>query len=199
MTKGDWVIYLNDALRAIGNARPDALAKTQIFDLALDNTRQSLDGEAEGYRLLRCIRNMGSDGVTHGAGIIGPIGMEEMDRQEPSWHTTAATGAVEQFVYNAEDSPKQFWIYPQVASTWQVELAVAVLPTPLADESDDWPIGGQYVPAAYEWALYRAFDSDSERNPNWQRAARHFAAFFNLLGVKLQTEMALNPRQIETL
>lgn len=199
ITKAEWVIYLNDAIRAIGNVRPDALAKTQLFVLALNNTRQTLDGEAEGYRVLRCIRNMGAAGATPGNGIMGPISMEEMDRQEPSWHTTTATGVVEQFVYNAEDSPKQFWIYPQVTSAWQLEMAVAVLPTPLAVETDDWPIGGQYLPAANEWAMYRAFDSDSERNPTWVKAGRHFQAFFNLLGVKLQTEMALNPRVIETL
>ncbi len=199
ITKADWVIYLNDAIRAIGNVRPDALAKTQLFDLALNNTRQTLDGEAEGYRLLRCIRNMGAAGVTPGNGIMGPISMEEMDRQEPAWHTTSATGVVEQFIYNAEDSPKQFWIYPQVTSAWQLELAVAVLPTPIADETEDWPIGGQYIPAAQEWALYVAFNSDSERNPTYVKAQQHFQAFFTLLGIKLQSEQQLNPRTIETL
>ncbi len=199
ITKAQWVIYLNDAIRAISNVRPDALAKTQLFVLGLANTRQTLDGELQGYRILRCIRNMGAAGVTPGLGIMGPISMEEMDRQEPAWHTTVATGVVEQFVYNAEDSPKQFWIYPQVATAWQLELAVAVLPTPMVDETANWPLGGQYLPAANAWALYLAFNSDSERNPTYVKAQQHFKAFFNLLGVKLQSEMALNPRIIETL
>lgn len=185
----DWV---NDAQRTITLIRPDAKTAREAFQLAAQ-TRQTLPTGAR--RLGGVIRNLGEDGATPGRAITGPVPREPLDAVDPTWSTT--TGEyVRQYVYE-EDAPQYFDIYPYVATDWYVEIKVYRTPTDLADSGDTIDLDDIYAPVIREWLLYNCFARDSERSPNWTRAGRHFAAVFQLLGVKTRADLAVSPKVVE--
>ena len=106
--------------------------------------------------------------------------------------TLATPTVITEYMYD-DTRPKEFWVYPPAAVPTYVQLSKSVLPTAVTAVGDTLPVDDIYGPAVIEWCCYRAFSRDSEETPNWQRAARHFSAFFNLLQVKVSADMAINP------
>lgn len=190
-TAAQLIEWLNDAIRSLVLVRPDASAITSAMQLA-GGTKQVL--AAGELRLIRVVRNMGANGTTPGRAIrLGD--MMALDAFYPDWHTEAAAVVVKEYMFD-EARPDEFWVTPPVHATtavW-VEVVRSVLPTAVTAAGDTIPVDDIYSPALIEWCCYRAFSRDSENTPNWQRAARHFAAFFNLLQIKMQSDMAINPK-----
>ena len=181
---------LNEGQRAICLMRPDAKVVIENFELTANAVRHTLDGDSR--RLGGVIRNMGADGDTPGKAITGPVPRESMDAVDPDWPT--ATGPhVKQFIYD-EDAPTYFYIYPTVASTWFVEAKLFKDPADITAKADRIDIGDIYAPPLREWLLYAAFARDSERTPNWIRAGRHLANFYQLLGIKTRADLAVSPK-----
>ena len=192
-TKPNHVAFLNDAIRALVLVRPDASSVTADMTLA-PGTRQEL--AAGELRLIRVVRNMGTDGSTPGKAVrLGS--MDSLDAFNPDWHTATAATAIREYMYD-EARPDEFWVSPPVHATIAVHVQVmkSVLPAEVTGYggSDVLPVDDIYAPALREWCTYLAFSRDSEKTPNWQRAARHFAAFFNTLQIKMQADMAINPK-----
>lgn len=181
--------WVNDALRSVTLVRPDSTSVTASV-LLVAGTLQTLTGTND-LRLIRVIRNMGAAGATPGNAIrIGD--MPAMDLLNPAWHTEAQQATITEYMYD-DTRPKEFWVYPPAAVPSYVQLSKSVLPTAVTAVGDTLPVDDIYGPAIIEWCCYRAFSRDSEETPNWQRAARHFSAFFNLLQVKVSADMAINP------
>ena len=181
--------WVNDALRAVTLVRPDSTSVTASV-LLVAGTLQTLTG-ANDLRFIRVIRNMGANGSTIGNAIrIGD--MLAMDLLNPGWHTEAQQSVITEYMYD-DTRPKEFWVYPPAVAPLYVQLSKSVLPADVAAVGDTLPVDDIYGPAVIEWCCYRAFSRDSEETPNWQRAARHFSAFFNLLQVKVNADMAINP------
>lgn len=183
--------WLNDAIRALVLVRPDSTSITSSI-LLIAGTQQTL--AAGELRLIRVIRNMGANGSTVGRAIkLGSI--NDLDAFNPDWHTAAAAIVVKEYMHD-EARPDEFWVSPPVHATTPVHVQAirSVLPTAMSAATEVIPVDDIYSPALIEWCCYRAFSRDSESTPNWQRAARHFAAFFNLLQIKMQADMAINPR-----
>lgn len=174
--------YLNDAVLAILQVRPDANAVIEDMTLAT-GTKQSLP--TGGLRLLDVIRNTG------GASIRRTV-RSTLDTLSPNWGQSTAA-AVKEFVFD-ERIPKQFYVNPGAATTFQIEICYSKLPTLVADlDADNFPLDDIYSSAAAEWILYRCWSGDSENTPNYQRANAKHKAFFDLLGVKTQADIAVNP------
>lgn len=187
---GAWV---NDAQRAISIARPDANVSIENFLLSPGVSRQTLPATAN--RLGGLIRNMGTDGLTPGRGITGPVPREPLDAVLPLW--TVTTGAfVKQYVYD-EDTPLVFYVYPPVSGAWYVEAKFFKIPVNVTLPSSTIDLPDIYAPVIREWILYCAFARDSERTPNWVRAARHLTNFYQLLGVKTNSDLAVSPKILE--
>lgn len=187
------IAWVNDAIRALALVKPDSTAVTATQQLTASQTKQVLSGASD-LRLIRLVRNMGANGTTIGRAIrLGD--MNALDSFDPNWHTATPDAVVREYMFNAE-RPDEFWVYPPVHATTavNVELIKSVLPTAVAATTDALPVDDIYGPPLIEWVCYRAFSRDSERTPNWARAARHFQAFFNLLQVKIQADMAINPK-----
>lgn len=184
--------WLNDAARTLVLVRPDASNVIASILLAA-GTRQALTGAAD-MRLISVDRNMGAGGTTAGR-AINLADKKAKDTLTPDWHTATASAVVREYMFD-EATPKVFWVSPPVPATpaVYVEATKSVLPTVVDSGDDTVPVDDIYTPPLIEWCCYRAFSRDSENTPNWQRAARHFAAFFNLLQVKMQADMAINPK-----
>ena len=183
--------WLNDAIRALVLVRPDASSTTATMQLA-PGTKQTL--AAGELRLIRVIMNMGTDGTTPGKAVL--LGdMNALDAFNPDWHTATVNTVVREYMFD-ETRPDEFWVSPPVHATTAVHVQVvkSVLPAVIAAVGDVLTVDDIYGPPLIEWCCYRAFSRDSEKTPNWQRGARHFAAFFNLLQIKMQSDMAINPK-----
>lgn len=183
---------VNDALRSLVLVRADASSVTASIQLA-PGTRQALSATAD-LRFIKLTRNTGPDGQTAGR-AIRQGDMAALDAFSPDWHVATANVVVREYMFD-ESRPREFWVNPPVHATTPVwaEAVKSVLPTEVNDGTDTLPVDAIYAPALIEWVLYRAFSRDSEETPNWQRAARHFVAFFNLLQVKQVADMAINPK-----
>lgn len=185
--------WVNDAIRALALVKPDSTAVTATQQLTASQTKQVLSGASD-LRLIRLVRNMGANGTTVGRAIrLGD--MNALDSFNPDWHTAEKSAVVKEYMFNAE-RPDEFWVSPPVHATTavHVELIKSVLPAAVAATTDTLPVDDIYGPPLIEWCCYRAFSRDSERTPNWARAARHFQAFFNLLQIKMQADMAISPK-----
>jgi hypothetical protein len=192
LTPAQGLNWVNDAQRCVALVRPDASSALTTFETGLDSLQTLAAGQ---IRLMGLTRNMGDDGATPGAAIRGPIPQEDMDSFLPGWHT--ATGAaVKQYCYNLE-TPKSFYVYPWVNSTWHVEGRFVVNPTALTDLADEIALDDIYSSAMIDWVAYRRYARDDETTPNWERAGRHFRNFFDVLGVKTRSDLAVDPRVLE--
>lgn len=195
-TETQLISWVNDAVRSLVMVRPDVSAVVKNL-LLVAGTKQSLTVEGD-LRLMSIARNMGADGLTVGRAVTGPVPLEDLDSVNPYWHMDAATGYVIQYVHDLA-TPDVFYVYPGVesGSEFYIEARVSQLPTQVATPADSTGIDEIYGPALIEWILYRAWSRDAETSPNWQRAARHFQNFFQLLGVKAQVDDANSPEKLE--
>lgn len=181
--------WVNDAQRAIVSIRPDSSILNQSITL-VPGTKQSITG----LRLMSCVRNMGTDGLTPGRAIrLVERGIK--DEFEPDWHTETAAIAVKEYVFDAR-TPKEFYVSPPVHATTvvQIEVSESINPAAIALVGDAITLDDIYSPSIIEWVLYRFLSRDSEETPSLQRAASHFQQFFGLLGAKLNPDMAINPK-----
>ena len=181
--------WVNDGQRAVALVRPDASVNVHSVRLT-SGTRQTLTGR----RLMAIHRNTGVDGNTPGRAIV-MTDMATKDEFEPDWHTDTANTVVKECMYDPK-TPKIFWVSPPVHATTAVyaEISEAVNPTDCATTDSLIDLDDIYVPALIEWEMYRFFARDSEQTPNHIRAAGHFKNFFNLLGAKMQADMAVSAK-----
>ena len=181
--------WLNDAQRVVALVRPDA--SVEVISHLLDpGTRQSIAG----HRLISVIRNMGSDGLTPGRGIrLVERGLK--DDFDPDWHTTASDDVVTEWLFDAR-VPREFYVYPPVTVSGDVyvELAQAISPANIPNTASAITLEDNYAPALVEWVTYRGLDREGEETPDAIRAATHFKNFFDMLGVKTNIDMAINPK-----
>lgn len=184
--------WVNDAVRALVLVKPDASNVVVSIKLAV-GTRQSLSGSSD-LRMISVNRNMGPTGTTIGR-AIRLADKKSKDDFTPDWHTEASSTVVREYMFD-EALPKVFWVSPPIPASPDVyvEASKSVLPSLVAVAGDTVPVDDIYAPPLIEWCCYRAFSRDSETTANWQRAARHFTAFFNLLQIKMQSDMSIDPR-----
>lgn len=187
-TDQDLLEVINNAQRTTCLVRPDACSVTASVQLA-QAAQQSLSSSYR--RLLGLNVNTGADGETIGDAIIGPTPMEEMDAFLPGWRTTTGE-AVEQYIYN-QDTPRTWYVYPYVASTWHVEGRWAKNPTALVALSDTMDLDDVYEAAVFNYTMYLLFSRDDETTPNGQRAQAHRGEFYNVLGLKTQADAGTDP------
>lgn len=192
ITSASLIEWLNDALRALVSVRPDVSTSTSNH-LLVPGTRQQISGTND-LRVLTVIRNMGAAGTAPGMGIQY-FDRSDMDAFNPNWHADTASTVVTGYTFDQE-TPKEYYVTPPVHATTPVYvmLVKSVSPGTITATTDTVAVDDIYVPAIIEWVCYRAFSRDSEETPNWAKAARCFSSFFNLLQVKMQADMATNPK-----
>lgn len=188
-TQAQLLAWVNDAQRAVVLVRPDASAVTGNLVLA-GGTKQSLP--AGGLRTLALIRNRGASGAESGR-AIRLVDRATLDTTDPLWHGRDASAIIKEYCLDDRD-PTRFWVSPPAVNGTQVEGTYSKSPANVTDLVSDIALPDDYAPALLEWCLYRCFARDSEETPNYARAAGHFQNFFNLLGVKMQADMAASPK-----
>lgn len=184
-TQQELLNYLNDAQRQVVLFRPDARAVNHTLTCAAA-AKQSLPADA--LRLVNVIRNKDGRAITK-------IDRNILDVQLPTWFETAiGADGVKHYVYDAAD-PKVFYVFPKPTTSNQIELVYSAAPVDIVvvNFSTDTQVIGVddiYANAIMDYMMYRAYQKDSEF-ANLNRAGVYFQSFATSLGIKAQTDTAL--------
>ncbi len=184
---------LNDALRALVSVRPDA-ASTTAVRLLSPGTQQSIPDD--GTRLLRIIRNAGESGLSSIGRAIRRVSLDTLDASMPTWHEATGQTEIREYAYD-ERVPREFWVYPPVATTPTIGVLLTYVKTltAITATSDTFPVDDFFAPAVEAFMLYRLLGGDDESSPNYQAAQAQFAAFQTLLGLKSGGDAAMAARR----
>ena len=188
------VYWVNDAQREIALFKPDASATNATVTLVA-GTKQSVP--ADGNRLLRAVRNMSAASGGTGGRSVRIVEREILDAQTPSWHDPTITGdaahgsVVKHYIYD-DQNPRNFYVYPGVATTAYLEIVYSANPTTVALNAN-LSIPDIYANAVMDYVLYRAYGKDAEYAANQQRAATHYQLFLTSVTGKTQIDVITNP------
>lgn len=166
--------------------RPDACTAIEVVTLD-SGVQQSLPDGAQ--RLLDAYCNVAEDD----SDASPPLEIHtksDKDQLDPTWYGEAASGTIYEVLYD-ERMPDVFWVSPPALEGTKIKLGVTRVPAPLNPEQSsatEFPLKEKYQPAVIAWALYLLFGGDKPESPNYGRALDHKATFFNLLGVKAQSD-----------
>lgn len=186
-TQAELLGYLNDGQRAVVEIKPTACVKNAPLPLA-SGTKQTLPANA--ISLARIERNLGASGTAVGPAVT-LVKRALMDAHNPSWHNARASGVVRHYMYDEDDDPRIFYVYPpQPATPTQVQAVYYAEPD---DVTADAPIAltNTYANALRNYLLFRAYSKDAESNV--QLASAYFQAFSSAVAGKAAVESATSP------
>lgn len=178
--------YLNDALRVLGILKPGYFATLHKWQLAANKAEQTIPTGF--YLILRDPYNMGTDGNTYGRSIT-PVPASALDQIVTDWRNATPAAAIKHYVYDAERAPQRFEVYPRPNAAIYAQGELAADPTKVSDQNDTLSCHDTAAPALVEWMLYRAFSREDEDTFAPQKAAAHAGLFFQMLGLKVKTDM----------
>lgn len=156
-TVAELLDYFNAAMNFICSKKPD----TYIVDAALSlaaSSRQTLP--AAGQVLIDIIQNLGANGTTPGESIR-QIDRNHLDNALPTWHTSTGA-AVKHFTYDKRE-PKAFYVYPYVATTWNVRAVYGSIPPAVTVVGDTVPIDDTYEYILTYLVLSWAYSKNAKR------------------------------------
>jgi hypothetical protein len=200
--------HINDAVRAIISAKPNAKTDTVTLEL-VQGTLQTLPDE---YPILaRVTRNI----ITAHDEIGGPVGgvairmvagRDKMDSFFPGWQSDAAlfSSIVRHVIYDDADL-RHFYVIPGNTGAGRIEAVVGVMPATLAPPGDpaleatyavEVPLPDTYRTPVCDYVLFRAFSKDQGIPQSEARAAKHFSAFQAALGVTTSSQSEISAARV---
>jgi hypothetical protein len=190
------VLWVNDAQREIALLKPDASAKNTTITLVA-GTKQEIP--SDGNRLLRVVRNMSAALNGVGKRAVRIVSREVLDAQTPDWHDPLVAGdashaaVIKHYIYD-EANPRNFYVYPGVASpaASYVEIIYSANPTTVA-QNGNLDIPDIFANAVMNYVLYMAYMKDAEYAGNQQRASSHFQLFMSSITGKAQLDAITSP------
>jgi hypothetical protein len=195
-TKASLTDFLNAGLRQLALVRPDAFSVTESVKLEA-GVRQRIpdpamhECQSEATVLLDLVRNMGGDGVSPGWPIVRSTrdALSALD-----WSKTGRV--VYNFFYDSTADPDVFYVFPGVAAgrTVWAEAVFGTAPGTVSVSTDEVPVSDSFAGPLENWVLYEIFSGDSSTS-NQAKAQFHFRAFFDALGIKLQSERYFQRKQ----
>lgn len=196
------VMWLNDSQREIVLYKPDAGAMNDVVAL-VQGTRQDIP--AVGNRLLRVVRNMGTDDLSAPGRAVRIVSREILDAQYPEWHNatesakhpeTTHGSVIKHYCYDEQD-PRHFYVFPGIAGSAWLEIVYSHNPDPVslssATGSTNLTIPDIFANAVVDYVMYRAYMKDAEYSANNDRAQTHFALFMSSVTGKAQLDLAVGP------
>lgn len=193
--------WLNDGLSEIVTLKPSAASRTIVRNLR-SGTFQTIPNDA--FLLARAIRNLATDDPENRVGgpAVKMVSRVDMDAIDPEWHDESVYSrakVVRNVIYDAPTDPNSFYVWPPNNGGGNLELVVARRPTPTpfptgpSDVLDSYngmtvDLDDIYRGALTDYVCYRCLSKDAEHAGIGQRAASHYAAMANTLGVKLTNE-----------
>ena len=192
--------WLNDSYREIVNLRPDANSQTSTFTCVAGYRQNLTSSFATANRLLEVISNKAATSTKQGVRIVT---RRSLDTDRPGWYNENGSVNTQLYVYDPRFAT-EFLVYPPATTSTQLEVVYNTIPTPHTLTANDLPpdsyvntevikISDSYANAILDYILYRAYTKDSDQQSNAGRAVAHFQAFQNGLGIKTQSDQAVQP------
>jgi hypothetical protein len=185
----------NYMLRAVGVAQravvtlvPHAYPVRKNLTLVANQSVQALP--TGDFRLIKLIRNLGASGTAVGK-RVSLMDEAQLDRVDPRWHASDAKAEIAHYAYD-RDTPRIFYVYPRPNNTLQIDAIVSQMPAAPTATGDPLAVGDEYLNAVVQGVLWAAWQTNSERR-DVAKAAAAWQAMQQLLGVKVQTDAALDP------
>jgi hypothetical protein len=139
--------------------------------------------------------------ATNGVGkrAVRIVSREVLDAQTPDWHDPLVAGdashaaVIKHYIYD-EANPRNFYVYPGVASpaASYVEIIYSANPTTVA-QNGNLDIPDIFANAVMNYVLYMAYMKDAEYAGNQQRASSHFQLFMSSITGKAQLDAITSP------
>ncbi|MEX2964654.1 DUF6682 family protein [Microbulbifer sp. TYP-18] len=181
---------LLDAELVVVAYKPEATAE-DVEVTTVDGARQEIPAD---YLRVLDIKHNGT--LAEPGRSIRLVAREHLDLMAPNWRAANTEPEARQYTYD-EHNPRVFELSPPVVAG-TVVATLAKRPAEYDDLTTAMPtVGPEYRPALIEYALYRLFSEDTEGSVNESRSRKHYANFFNFLGVKVQNEARVSPWQPE--
>lgn len=178
--------YLNEAQRTIVLSKPDAYSKNVVVQL-VSGTKQSVPADC--VKLVRVVRNMGTDGLTVG-NIIRYADMESLDEARPDWHTQTASATAVNWLQNETD-PKNFYVSPPQPAAGQgyIEIIYSASP-PDVTLSDTISLDDIYSNIIYLLVMWRALSKEG-KTQDLNKAQSYLSIATQGLGMKNAAEQSV--------
>lgn len=166
----DLITWLNAGQLAIIRRIPAAYPKTSTEDLVA-GTLQTIP--SDGLAFIRAVHNVSAADKPLAAPRL--VSHMLLDTEDPDWHAATTSKIVRSYTHSPE-TPKEFWTTPpQPTAAGRLRIQYSAVP-PTAVSGGDLAIDKTYDNALINYALFRAFDRDSE-DADDTRSAKSFAAF----------------------
>lgn len=177
--------FLNNALLNVALQRPDATA-TLVEATLIAGPRQTLASDE--LSLLECIEFISADESVKRA--VTRIDRSEMDAFLVDWYSEETdSDGVWNWAYEKLSNPLVYWVSPGAAAGDKMKQVVSKRPVKVTSAADDLEISELFKPALDAWVLYELLSSDTDEfNP--QKAMHFHQSFYQILGVKIQADMA---------
>lgn len=182
--------YFNWAQREVAAYRPDA-SQTRGNVTISAGAKQSLPAGAT--KLLDIHANASG-------GAMRLVNREVLDAQIRTWRSTSAAAPMH-FMYDPR-TPLIFEIYPPASGSTTVDASYSTLPTDIAvattggtytNVTGNLSLPDIFAGAVTDFILYRMYSKDAEYAGNAQRAAAHYTAAANALGVEVKGTVNVGP------
>lgn len=184
---GDLHNYIYDAELAHAIYKPDEF--TAIAPLAcVAGSRQKIDSLALPFRFLSVKRN------TNGP-IVNRLSRDLAERWGIDIESQAPSKTIKGYMEDERD-PNAFNTVPPASVGASLDVLYVKAPAEYGtvDANTETTLSDIYQPSIIEWVLYRCFSEDGESSPNFSRAGRHLQNFASMLGVKIEMDQALSPK-----
>jgi hypothetical protein len=177
--------YMNEGIRALIIARPDALTKKSAF-VPVPGSRQTLPAEVVAF--IDIIGNTSGNERQVTKVDVGLLSAINRD-----WQSSRASASVRHFTYDPRD-PYCFYVFPPSTGSGSIDLLYSYFPADLATVVDVSPLHIQWFSVILNFVLAKAFSKDAEFGGNAASAAAYMGAFNAGIGSQLQSSTTVSPK-----
>lgn len=218
----DLIRYANYARMALAKFLPQVSSRTDVVKLDATGARQVLDrvlaanikpglgaaADTDGIAFLRALQNMGSDGLTPGRAVTGPVDRYLKDSFEPNWLTE--TGAEVFEIVHDKHQPLQFFVSPALPASgdrwlrieWMAHLPK--LPDGGAPGAEKYVVAGSesttvlgvpdsFAEDVHNYMVAVALLKGSKNMVNVPKAQMHGSLFMQSINAQAQVATGVNP------
>ena len=189
ITGADWIRFLNRALIALINVRPDSYA-IRLAHLLTAGVYQTVPDDC--VKLMDVLRNLGAGGITDGPPIT-KANKEDIEAIAPTWYSAAGvSGNITAYCYD-ERQPQQFLVYPRTLGAWYVEILYAASKS-MVSYNELMPTRPNFDVPLVDYMLYSAYSIDEDSVQNRDLAIKYLNKFYSDLGISAQTQAMVGPK-----
>lgn len=190
-------IYLSilEAEKVVVIFRPDAAA-TDAELTCVAGIKQSIAALDPAPNRLMAVK-YNRTGNVDGRGVR-PVAVGDLDAISPNWRAASGATTIREYMHDVRE-PLVFYVNPPAALGAKLQVSYSAIPAPYGtvDADTETTVSDLYEPMLFEWAMYRLFGHDVEGSVNISRSQQHLQTFERMLGVKVEADMLVSPRNPE--